>query len=314
MPRREGERKQTLEKRVFGVKLDPRATEVPEHLELWLNILETDLKVEGLFRVNGANLTINAIRNAIEKGESVNYMLYTPHDITGVIKMYFRELPTPLIPVELYDCFIAASLTKNDSDCCNVEKLQKAVRLLPPGHKTVLYRMAKFFNALSQFSDENKMGVENLSTVFAPNLFRHPLEATNIELVVADFPLQIKLIYTIILHYTTVFKGFSPSIIASEETLEKVSNFKKLIEKQYSSYGNLAMANEFTTKMKSRYAEYRAVTLKQHSAPEVSPRVISERYERIKTGKMTYEETKKLLEVLLRHWQANLNNGSGSSH
>jgi len=135
-----------------------------------------------------------------------------------------------------------------------------------------------------------------LSTVFAPTFFRHPLEATNIELVVADFPLQIKIIHTIITNHSAVFKGYSPGQ-ASEETLEKVVNFKKKIEEQY-AVG--AQANSFSYKMRKRYAVYRTMVQQQPTPPQ---RVISEKYERIKTGSMTYDETKKLLDMIFLHWQ-----------
>jgi len=294
-----------VDKKVFGVRIDPRSNHVPEYLELWLNILETDLNVEGLFRVSGSNVNINKIRNAIDNGERVDYVQYTAHDIAGVVKLYFRELPVPLVPVELYDCFIAASLTKNENESCNVEKIQKVVKLLPNGHRCVLFRLTRFFSSLAHHSDKNKMSIENLATVVAPNLFRHPLEATNIELVVADFPLQIKIFYTIIANHATIFKGYVAGM-ASEDTLEKVHNFKKLIEDQY-AVGAGATSNAFANKMKDRYAAYRVVTSRQMSVPETSQKLIAERYERIKTGKMTYEETKKLLEALLKHWHSNLN-------
>jgi len=284
-----------IKKKVFGVKLDARATQVPVYLELWLSILETDLSAEGLFRVNGSSSNMSKIRNAIESGIEVDYRLFTPHDIAGMVKMYLRELPTPLIPLELYDCFIATALTEN-SDAF-IAKLQKAVRLLPPGHKCTIFRLSKFFGAVTAHSAENKMSSDNLSTVFAPSLFRHPLEATNIELVVADFALQIKIIHTIITNHSAVFKGYIPGQ-ASEETLEKVVNFKKKIEEQY-AFGVGPQGHPFNFKMKRRYETYRVMVQQQPTQPA---RVISEKYERIKTGAMTYEETQQLLNLIFMHW------------
>jgi len=285
-------------KKVFGVKIDSRSSDVPEHLELWLNILETDLTVEGLFRVNGATTKINKLRTAIEEGEEVDYRQYTPHDIAGLVKMYFRDLPGPLIPLDLYDCFIAAALTPRENE---VPKVHKVVKLLPPGHKCMLFRLSKFFTAVAAHSAENKMSIDNLATVVAPSLFRHPLEATNMQLVVADFPLQIKLVHTIISNHSSIFKGYTPH--ASEETLERVQNFKKIIEEQY-AFGTGSKTNTFTNKMKNRYATYRVVALRQSASTD---RVVSEKYERIKSGAITYEETRKMLEVLLIHWQASNN-------
>jgi len=93
---------------------------------------------------------------------------------------------------------------------------------------------------------------------------------------------------------------------ASEATLEKVVDFKRLIEEKYIPGKGLS-ADTFACKMKNRYAEYRASTQKQPTPPG---RVLSEKYDRIKTGSMTYDETKKLLDAIYIHWKAT--NGSSS--
>jgi len=249
------EERRGIPPQVFGAKLDPRATEVPENLEMWLSLLESDPTAEGLFRVNGSSMNIAKLRSTIECGEQVDYMQYTCYDITGIVKMYFRELPVPLIPVELYNPFIEISLSSGDNDTCSLEKLQKVIKQLPCGHKAVLFRMAKFFTLISLHYETNNMSIEILATVFATNLFRHPHESANIELAVADFPLQIKVLNTIILHYTTIFQGFVPGV-ASAETIEKVNNFKRMIEEQYSA-GNAISVNTFTKQIKNKYAVYR---------------------------------------------------------
>ena len=41
--------------------------------------------------------------------EKVNLSTYDVHCIAGVLKKYLRELPNPLIPVEMYNQFIEAS-------------------------------------------------------------------------------------------------------------------------------------------------------------------------------------------------------------
>lgn len=38
-------------------------------------------------------------------GEKIDFSEYTVHDVAGVTKMYFRELPEPLFTFDLYVCF-----------------------------------------------------------------------------------------------------------------------------------------------------------------------------------------------------------------
>lgn len=42
-------------------------------------------------------------------------LVQDPHVVAGLLKLYFRELPVPLLTFELYDCFLAAACM--DSSC-----------------------------------------------------------------------------------------------------------------------------------------------------------------------------------------------------
>jgi hypothetical protein len=113
--------------------------------------------------------------------------------IAGLVKLYFREMPEPLIPFELYDAILAAAGTllppsldgKIGSPAASrVGIMKNIIDLLEPDSKLVLkvlcWHLFRVHHLLpltspkqvAQHSEHNKMTLDNLSIVFAPNLVR----------------------------------------------------------------------------------------------------------------------------------------------
>jgi hypothetical protein len=62
------------------------------------------LKVENIFRTSGSLLKITEIKGRVDKGEKINFYeeKIDCHTVAGLLRMYFRELPVPLFPLEFY--------------------------------------------------------------------------------------------------------------------------------------------------------------------------------------------------------------------
>jgi len=60
------------------------------------------LDTEGLFRVPGEKLKIEELKEKFEQGIIPNLSLYSPHDLAGFLKLYFRELPEPLLTFKFF--------------------------------------------------------------------------------------------------------------------------------------------------------------------------------------------------------------------
>lgn len=73
------------------------------------------LEEVGLFRISGDNAVMMEAKKRIDSGKSVDFskMKYV-HAVAGLIKMYFRELPEPLLTFDHYDMFIAADGIKKN--------------------------------------------------------------------------------------------------------------------------------------------------------------------------------------------------------
>ena len=83
---------------------------MPIIIENCLTYIEsTDFTVEGIFRISGNQKQITAIRSRFDKGQCVDFSKETNcdiHVVCGLLKLYLRELPDPLIPFSFFDPII----------------------------------------------------------------------------------------------------------------------------------------------------------------------------------------------------------------
>jgi len=65
--------------------------------------------MEGIFRISASHKDVKDYKDMFERGEDVNLETVTdPHVVANLIKVFFRELPEPLMTFDLYDCFLSA--------------------------------------------------------------------------------------------------------------------------------------------------------------------------------------------------------------
>ncbi|KAM7155174.1 rho GTPase-activating protein 11A-like isoform 4-T4 [Molossus nigricans] len=161
--------------KIFGVPFNalphsvvPEYGHIPSFLVDACTSLEEHIHTEGLFRKSGSVIRLKALKNKLDHGES-GLSSAPPCDIAGLIKQFFRELPEPLLPVDLHEALFKAQQL-------GTEEKKKATLLLSclmPDHIINLLRY--FFNFLrnvSLRSSENKMDSSNLAVIFAPNLLQ----------------------------------------------------------------------------------------------------------------------------------------------
>ena len=90
------------------------------------------------------------------------------HDVTALVKQFFRELPEPLFTSMYHDTFIRCYQLDNQ------ELAKKAVLLLclmlPGEHVNTLRFIMLLLSKIAVQSDKNKMDSGNLAVVLAPNL------------------------------------------------------------------------------------------------------------------------------------------------
>ncbi|KAG8201103.1 hypothetical protein JTE90_028773 [Oedothorax gibbosus] len=198
-------------KRVFGVDL---ITLVKAHNTLRpfvvdLCIKETEKRgvdVEGLYRVSGFSDEIELCRMVFERDcECADISRNAFEDInviTGVLKLFFRLLPIPLITYEAYNAFTNAA--KKAALCDKLESLKEALKTLPPAHyQTLKFLMAHLYR-VAERQKYNLMTPQNLSTVFCPTLLRCP-EVGGVQDQLSAWHAESTVIEMLITHHRQLF-------------------------------------------------------------------------------------------------------------
>uniref|UniRef100_A0A8C9PIZ3 Rho GTPase-activating protein 11A n=1 Tax=Spermophilus dauricus TaxID=99837 RepID=A0A8C9PIZ3_SPEDA len=161
--------------KIFGVPFNalphsvvPEYGHIPSFLVDACTSLQEHIQTEGLFRKSGSVIRLKALKNKLDHGEGC-LSSALPCDIAGLLKQFFRELPEPILPVDLHEALFKAQQL-------GTEEKNKATLLLSclmADHTIDILRY--FFNFLrnvSLRSRENKMDSSNLAVIFAPNLLQ----------------------------------------------------------------------------------------------------------------------------------------------
>nr|AAC62624.1 rac GTPase activating protein 1 [Lotus japonicus] len=172
---------------VFGVStesmqlsFDARGNSVPTILLLMQRHLYArgGLQAEGIFRINAENSQEELVREQLNRGVVPNGV--DVHCLAGLIKAWFRELPTgildPLSPEEVMQ-------SQSEEEC------DQLVRLLPPTEAALLDWAINLMADVAQMEHFNKMNARNIAMVFAPNMthMADPLTALMYAVQVMNF-------------------------------------------------------------------------------------------------------------------------------
>ncbi|KAH7731886.1 RhoGAP domain-containing protein [Aphelenchoides avenae] len=131
---------------------------------------------EGVFRRNGARQRIERIRNTCNSlgpddpipQELLRESEFT--DLADALKMYFRELPEPIMTDRLSEMLIEAGNALPEDQRFLVAHY--CTLLLPSENRQALLILLAFLREVSEYSPTNKMSADNLATCLMPSLCR----------------------------------------------------------------------------------------------------------------------------------------------
>ncbi|XP_041826519.1 rho GTPase-activating protein 24 isoform X2 [Melanotaenia boesemani] len=158
--------------RRFGNKLAPMLVEqCVDFIRQW------GLREEGLFRLPGQANLVKELQDAFDCGEKPSFDSNTDvHTVASLLKLYLRELPEPVIPFQKYEEFLACAKLLGKDEEMGMKELRRLVESLPPVNYNLLKYICRFLDEVQSYSGVNKMSVQNLATVFGPNILRPKIE------------------------------------------------------------------------------------------------------------------------------------------
>ncbi|XP_067400693.1 rho GTPase-activating protein SYDE1 isoform X2 [Emydura macquarii macquarii] len=178
------------EPRVFGVELrhlverENTATKVPLLIQKCVSQIEKrGLKIVGLYRLCGSAAVKKELRDAFERDSAavmLSEQLYPDINvITGILKDYLRELPTPLITKTLYQVVLEAMAQRPPQDVLSRQETEATVALLdclPEIEKATLTMLLDHLSLVASFHDFNRMNSQNIAVCFGPVLLNQNQE------------------------------------------------------------------------------------------------------------------------------------------
>ncbi|KAJ7997101.1 hypothetical protein DPEC_G00225420 [Dallia pectoralis] len=163
---------------VFGVKISVvtkrERSKVPYIVRQCIEEVEKrGIDEVGIYRISGVATDIQALKAAFDTNTKDILVMLSDMDINaiaGTLKLYFRELPEPLLTDRLYPAFmegIALSDPAAKENC-----MMHLLRSLPDPNLITFLTLLEHLKRVADKEPVNKMSLHNLGTVFGPTLLR----------------------------------------------------------------------------------------------------------------------------------------------
>ncbi|KAM3601181.1 uncharacterized protein V6R79_008805 [Siganus canaliculatus] len=167
-----------LRERVFGCDLGEHLLnsghDVPQVLKSCTEFIEKHGVVDGIYRLSGVASNIQKLRHEFDSEQipdlTKDVYIQDIHCVGSLCKLYFRELPNPLLTYQLYEKFSDAVSAATDEE--RLIKIHDVIQQLPPPHYRTLEFLMRHLSRLAAFSYITNMHSKNLAIVWAPNLLR----------------------------------------------------------------------------------------------------------------------------------------------
>ncbi|KAM6145256.1 LOW QUALITY PROTEIN: rho GTPase-activating protein 31 [Phoenicopterus ruber ruber] len=209
--------------------LESSGQDVPYVLKSCAEFIETHGIVDGIYRLSGVTSNIQKLRQEFsDQCPDLTREVYLQdiHCVGSLCKLYFRELPNPLLTYELYKKFTEAVSRFPEDE--QLAQIQNVIQELPPSHYRTLEYLIKHLTHLASFSNMTNMHTRNLALVWAPNLLRSKeIEAVgcNGDAAFLEVRVQQLVIEFILNHVDQIFNNKKASCA---ENIESASVVKSL--------------------------------------------------------------------------------------
>uniref|UniRef100_A0A8C6UTK2 ABR activator of RhoGEF and GTPase n=1 Tax=Neogobius melanostomus TaxID=47308 RepID=A0A8C6UTK2_9GOBI len=163
---------------VFGVKINVvtkrERSKVPYIVRQCIEEVEKrGIDEVGIYRISGVATDIQALKTAFDTNTKDILMMLSDMDINaiaGTLKLYFRELPEPLLTDRLYPAFMEGTALSDPAAKENC--MMHLLRSLPEPNLMTFLTLLEHLKRVAEKEPINKMSLHNLATVFGPTLLR----------------------------------------------------------------------------------------------------------------------------------------------
>ncbi|XP_056601667.1 rho GTPase-activating protein 31 isoform X2 [Triplophysa dalaica] len=190
--------------------------DVPQVLKTCAEFIEKHGIVDGIYRLSGITSNIQRLRQEIcsELCPDLTKEVYLQdiHCVGSLCKLYFRELPNPLLTYELYKKFTDAVSYKEEHE--QLWNMKSVIKELPIPHFRTLEYLTKHLAHLATLSHQTNMHARNLALVWAPNLLRSKeveVSTCNGDVAFLEVRVQQSVVEFILNHTDQIFHDLPPT-------------------------------------------------------------------------------------------------------
>jgi len=165
--------------------------------KLMQQIEQNGLYILGIYRKPGLQAAVNNLKSVLTSLDAEDLLLEDekPHVLASTLKLFFRQLPSPLICEEFYEDFIRS--TSLDTTAEVHATLYDLIQRFPKANRELLERLIFHLARVAMHEDTNKMSPNGLSIIWAPCVMRPPPDMDPME-GLAQLPQQTKCIEILI--------------------------------------------------------------------------------------------------------------------
>ncbi|SCV68009.1 BQ2448_130 [Microbotryum intermedium] len=185
----------------------------------------------GIYRISGENRVIQQLRQSLDRGGDPSSLLSKTdvHNVSGLLKLFLRELPEPLIPHDLYEPFISANAIEDYDE--RLYAIRDLVWRLPQPNFHLLRRLSEHLDKVTDHEEANSMHAANLSIIFAPTLLKPTPGPAAFGLSMTNLGKAANIIKSIILQQNWIFgevveeeQDHTPALQASRELADEAAS------------------------------------------------------------------------------------------
>ncbi|XP_049885217.1 arf-GAP with Rho-GAP domain, ANK repeat and PH domain-containing protein 2 isoform X2 [Pectinophora gossypiella] len=137
---------------------------------------------EGIYRRAGSSSVLSELLGRFRR-DAWSVQLapgqHSEHDVAGVLKRFFRDLPEPLLPQHEHHALVNALMIQDET--ARHAEFRRIMTSLPLVARNTSRKLFAHLHFIASMAHANKMGAENLASVWAPTIMPAALTSNTLQ-------------------------------------------------------------------------------------------------------------------------------------